>query len=130
MLDLGCGSGVLAIAAARLQATPVLAIDVDPAAIEATERNATRNGLADAITIASTPLAHVNGCFDVVVANLLAPTILELRDALAAHTAPNGTLLLSGLLADRWVGTVARMGRWHVDAIAEADGWVALALSR
>ena len=96
VLDVGCGSGVLSVAAARLGARSVTAIDIDPAAIEATRANARRNDVADRITVTDTPLEDVPGRFDLVVANVLASTLVELAEPLAAHVADGGRLVVSG----------------------------------
>lgn len=130
VLDVGCGSGVLSVAAARLGARQVTAIDVDPAAIEATTTNARRNGVADSVAVSDMPLADVPGRFDLVLANMLASTIVELADSLTAHVAPGGRLVLSGLLAEQWVATVFHLDRWYVEAVTSEDGWVAVRLSR
>jgi ribosomal protein L11 methyltransferase len=104
LLDVGCGSGVLAVTAAMLGAAPVVAIDVDEAAVEVTRENAVRNGVDGVVTASTTPLSDVAGTFDVVVANVGAPVIDELEHELDDHVAPGGTLLLGGLLDDsgRW----------------------------
>ena len=73
MLDVGCGSGVLSVVAARLGAPYVEAIDISPAAVEATAANAERNGVAGAISVSSRPLAGDRRAVRLVLANLLAP---------------------------------------------------------
>ena len=84
VLDVGCGSGVLSIVAARLGAPYVEAIDISPAAIDATSANADRNGVAGAVTVSDRPLAPVDDQFDLVLANLLAPVVVDL----ASRSAP------------------------------------------
>lgn len=137
VLDVGCGSGVLAVGAALLGASAV-GIDIDPGAGPATLANAELNGVADRVTFDPRPLAdlaaHVRRgrCgegFEVVVANLLAPVITELADDLFEVTAPNGFLVLSGLLADRWRATVDALptGRRVIHVDRESD-WVAVTL--
>ena len=103
VLDVGCGSGVLAVAAAKLGALQAVALDVDPAALEATRENAERNGVTEQIRVFEEPVSAVgrlSADFSVVVANIISGTLLELRDDLLAATRPGGTLLLSGLLTD------------------------------
>src|SRR5437762_1884353 len=99
VLDVGTGSGILAVAAARLGAGRVTAIDIDPASPSVTLANAAVNGVADRIQASTTPLEALpaDERFDVVVANLSAATIAELAPALIARTAAGGILLLSGL---------------------------------
>ena len=130
VLDVGCGSGVLAIAAAELGGSPIVAVDVDPAAQAATVANVVANGLAGRVSVSLDPLSSVVGVFDVVLANLLAPTIEALATELAERTAPDGVLVLSGLLADRWDASVARFPGWSVSSLATEDGWAAVTLAR
>ena len=98
VLDVGCGSGVVAIGAATLGASPVVAIDVDEEALAVTRANASRNQVEHAVTVADTPVGAVDGSFDIVLANIGLVTITELAPAIAAR-AP--IVVLSGLLADR-----------------------------
>lgn len=131
VLDVGCGSGVLAIAAARLGAASVTAIDIDPDAPGVTEANAARNGVADVVQASSTPLAVVagdRGRFDVIAANLLAPVVADLATHLVAALAPAGTLVVSGLLADRWEASAATLAPLVADRTTTADGWAAVTL--
>jgi ribosomal protein L11 methyltransferase len=96
VLDVGTGSGLLAIAAARLGAGRVAANDVDPVALRVAAENAALNGVA--LELTGAPAAAIPGAFDVVVANILANTLVELAPALAARLAPGGVLLLAGIL--------------------------------
>lgn len=128
VLDVGTGSGVLAVAAARLGAATVVATDIDPAAVAATIVNAARNGVADRIDVSARPLAAVPGAFDVVVANIGASVLRELAGDLAAHVRPGGHLVLCGLLEEQADGVLERLrGFAELDRPAE-DGWVALVL--
>jgi ribosomal protein L11 methyltransferase len=97
MLDFGSGSGILAIGAARLGAM-VEAIEIDEEAILHAEENARFNSVADQIRCSRT-LESVRGPFDVVVANILRPVLMEYSGELAGRLAPGGTLILSGLVA-------------------------------
>jgi len=99
LLDVGTGSGLLAIAAARLGAAEVVGTDSDPVALEVARENAERNGVALRLHLAPAPAVALGGPFDLVVANILANTLTELAPELAAQVAPGGRLLLSGLLA-------------------------------
>lgn len=96
VLDVGTGSGILAIAARKLGARTVVANDDDPRAVAIARENAARN--AAEIEIVADPLARVAGTFDVVVANILANTLVELAPGIAARLAPGGVALLSGIL--------------------------------
>lgn len=97
VLDVGTGSGLLAIAARKLGARRVVATENDPTALRVAEENAQRNGVAIELRLA--PPSAVTGTFPVVVANILANTLVELAPQIAARLAPGGTLLLSGILA-------------------------------
>ena len=98
VLDFGCGSGILSIAALRLGAAHAIAVDHDPQALEATRANALRNGVLERLETASGGLpAELR--VDLVLANILAGTLIELEPVLARHLVPGGHLLLSGILA-------------------------------
>jgi ribosomal protein L11 methyltransferase len=97
VLDVGTGSGLLAIAAAKLGAGRVAGNDNDPVAVAVARENAARNGAA--VELTTDPVPALRGPFDVVVANILANTLVELAPQLAAQLAPGGVVLLSGILA-------------------------------
>ncbi len=100
-LDVGCGSGLLAIAAARLGFAPVVAMDHDPAAAAIAAENAWKNNVADRVRLAVADLADWPLCrsFEVVAANLLADTLIAYADTLAAAAgAPRNRLIVSGIL--------------------------------
>ncbi len=102
ILDVGTGSGILALAAARLGAASVLAVETDPVAVEAASADITRNYLSQVITVrqGSVPLAEAV-LFDIVVANIIARVVAELAAPLAAHVRPGGILIASGIIAER-----------------------------
>jgi ribosomal protein L11 methyltransferase len=132
-LDVGCGSGILAIAAAALGVLRVDAIDLDPDAVAATEDNARRNAVADRVRAS---VAGVEGwassAAPLVLANLLAAAHVALAPTLAALLAPGGSLIAGGLLAHEVpavVGAFVAEGCWLVE-LAEDDGWAALLLRR
>ncbi len=97
LLDYGCGSGILCIAALKLGADRAPAVDIDPQALMATADNAARNGVADRLRTAATTVAPPPS--DCVVANILAGTLVDLAPLLAAACRRGGTLLLSGILS-------------------------------
>jgi ribosomal protein L11 methyltransferase len=99
VLDVGTGSGLLAIAAKRLGAGRVVASDVDPEALRVARENAESNGVALEVTGAD--VHQIEGPFDLVVANILANTLVELAASLTAQVAPGGRLLLSGILGSQ-----------------------------
>jgi len=130
VLDVGCGSGVLAVTACRLGATSALAIDTDPAALTATCENARANGVADVVTAEPTPLSDIDRTFDLVVANIGAQVLRDLATELAGCVRPGGWIVLSGLLAHQADEVVAAFPLFReVERGAEA-GWVAPVLRR
>lgn len=129
VLDLGCGTGLLAIAARRRGAALVVATDNDPEAALSTRAHARRNGAELRVLVADGLAALPGARFDLVLANLMAPLLLRLRDDLAALLAPGGALVLSGLL----LADVAEVSSAYsrVGAVApSSDGdWAALLVS-
>lgn len=135
MLDVGCGSGALSIAAARLGAGHVVACDIDPAAVAATSENAGRNGVGARVETrlvagdADDPLAPIGGAFDVVVANIGAASLVALAPHLLARLGPDGVLVLSGLLDPPPASVAAAFAPLRVVDDVRLDGWTALTLS-
>jgi len=103
VLDVGSGSGVLALAALRLGAGSADCLDTDPVAVEATLANAAANGLGDRLTarVRSLPAQPEAAPYPLVLANLVAGALVELAEPLAAHTAPDGQLVASGIIEPR-----------------------------
>ena len=101
VLDVGTGSGILAIAAAAYGAEQILACDIDPEACAIAFENAALNQLDDQISFSIAPLEELEGEFDLVLANILAEENIRLADALVAHLAPGGRLVLSGILIEK-----------------------------
>jgi len=98
MLDYGCGSGILAIAALKLGCASATAMDIDPQAISATRSNSVRNGVHRQLAVAGSD-QELFGRFDIVVANILAGPIIELAESIADHVRRGGVLALSGILS-------------------------------
>lgn len=125
LLDYGCGSGILAIAAARLGAGQVAGVDIDPQAVEAARANAERNGVSARFADSADALA---GEYDVVVANILSNPLRVLAPAICAHVRPGGRLALSGILAEQAEEIIGVYAPWVPLAVADTrDGWVCLA---
>lgn len=101
VLDYGCGSGILAIAAVKLGATHALAVDIDPQAVAITRENAARNGVSDRLTAGAPESLPPGACADIVIANILARPLVELAPALKARVKPDGRLALSGMLEEQ-----------------------------
>lgn len=131
LVDYGCGSGILAVAALKLGARLALGIDNDPQALRASRDNASRNGLPDTALPLALPGDNIErdytGRADIVVANILAGPLVALSDKLLDFLAPGGTLLLSGLLATQADGLCEHYAdRIALDVVRERDGWVCL----
>ncbi len=129
VLDVGCGSGVLAVGACVLGASEATAIDISPAAVPTTEANATANGVADRVHASTTPLALVDGPYDIVVANILAPVLIELADDLRRVVASSGVLIVSGLLVDQHLHVEEALRPLRRTNRTTLDGWAALTLT-
>jgi len=132
VLDVGCGSGILAIAAVRLGAASALGVDTDPIAIEATGANARRNRLGRRVRAREGSLPSGAPAFDVVLANLIAGVLVPLAGALRDELRPSGTLLASGIFVDREAevrSAFESAGLRVGERSAEGD-WVALEARR
>lgn len=128
-LDLGCGSGVLAIAARRLGFSPVLAVDTDPAAVAAARANAARNAVEVGVRRLDLRSQRVPGA-GTVAANLLAPLLEQWAATLARAPRPPGRIIAGGLLegeADSIAGAFAARGLREIRRLGR-DGWAALLL--
>lgn len=134
-LDLGCGSAVLAIAAAKALATPVLATDIDPVAVAVARANAALNGVAPLVRpLVADALSHpafaARGPFDLVLANILAAPLEAMATPLARHLAPGGIAILSGLLISqaRSVAARYRAAGLHIQGRIYKNEWATLTL--
>jgi ribosomal protein L11 methyltransferase len=100
-LDVGTGSGILAIAAAKFGAERVVALDIDPKAIAVAEENLELNHVRDIVSASTTPLREITGFFAVIAANILAEDLVRMGKDLVARLRKGGILVLSGILTDR-----------------------------
>jgi ribosomal protein L11 methyltransferase len=136
-LDLGTGSGVLAIAVRKLKNIPVLATDIDPIATRVAAENVRTNGIANGIVTKTAPGFHSTafseyGPFDLIIANILARPLIRMAPKLTDNLAAGGTVILSGILASqRWKVLSAYNGQKlrHVRTIWR-NGWVTIHLDR
>ena len=131
VVDYGCGSGILAVAALKLGAARVLAVDNDPQALAASQDNAARNGIVATRLPVALPEQVERQAWaqqaEVVVANILAGPLLELSDTLLHFLRPGGTLLLSGLLQSQAAALCTHYAdRLPLQVVSELDGWVCL----
>jgi ribosomal protein L11 methyltransferase len=130
VLDVGSGSGILALAALRLGAKRAVCYDTDPLAVEATLANAEANGLADRVTaqLGSLPATPPADPYRLVLANLVAAVLIDSADRLAAHAAPGGRLLASGIIntrADEVLAALADAGFVAEQRLDDGE-WVSL----
>lgn len=130
ILDYGCGSGILAIGAALLGASQVWAVDIDPQALTATDRNAALNGVSarlEAMHPDSLPMVTA----DAVVANILAGPLQRLEARLAEYTKPHGQIVLSGIL-ERQASAVIDSYQMHFNLVSTkiSEGWARIELQR
>jgi ribosomal protein L11 methyltransferase len=137
VFDLGCGTGVLAIAAARACGVKVLATDIDPEAVRVTKLNAAGNGLRPRVKALTAAGLHHHAIrerapYDLIFANILARPLVSLAQGLSRLLMPGGTVILSGLTRDqlRWV-SAAYIARGLVPThVVKIENWVALAMQR
>lgn len=128
VLDVGTGSGVLAVASVLLGASSAHGTDINPASLDIVALNAGMNAVAEQVTVTMDPLHAIDAPYDVVVANILAPTLIDLADDLVRLT--GRTLVISGLLADRYQHVVDALTPLRVQRVIEVDGWVAIELTQ
>lgn len=135
VLDVGTGSGILAIAAIKLGADRADAVDVEPVAVRATEENATRNGVSERIQVREGsvgPAEPFQGDYDVVLANIIARILIELADGLQAATKPGGHLILAGIIESREAEVLAAFTSRGFRLVTRRsyEDWVSLVLQR
>jgi len=137
LLDVGTGSGILAIAGARLGASHVMALDTDPLAVRVARENVALNQVGSIVQVqedtlpgtrSGTRQTHLSQGWDLVVSNILAETIVELSPALAANLTGQGALIASGIIADRVEAVIDALGQVGLSLTERRDAaeWVAL----
>ena len=125
ILDYGCGSGILAIAAAKLGAKEVLGVDIDLQAVSAAKSNAELNNVSARFEDST---REIKGQFDIVVANILSNPLKALAPAICAHVRPGGRLALSGILTEQSDDLIEAYSPYVALSVADSrDGWVCLA---
>jgi len=128
VLDYGCGSGILGIAASKLGAGEVTCVDIDPLAIEAARYNSSRNGV---VLEARDAQSELPAAVDITIANILANPLRMLAPLLSAQTRAGGAIVLSGILEQQAEGVIEAYAPWVALEVAEHDGgWVLLAGKR
>ena len=127
VLDYGCGSGILALAALRLGAAHAVAVDIDPQAIQATQTNAEQNDLGASIRVGTPDLLIDTAPFDWVLANILADPLCELAPRMAELTRPGGRIVLAGLLERHTERVSEAYARdFSMATAAMREGWILL----
>ena len=127
VLDYGCGSGILAIGAAKFGATDIDAVDIDPAAVESTAQNAEAN----AVTLRAGLPDKAQGAYQTVLANILATPLRVLAPLLCAHVAPGGSLVLAGILERQRDELQEAYAPWLQLEVADTeDGWILMTARR
>lgn len=132
VLDLGCGSGILSIAALKLGAREALAIDNDPLATQATEENCARNGVTGCRVLLQDSLDGVEAGWDLIVANISLPIVIATAPHAAELLRPGGLLLCSGFYAQRQdeLATALRAAGLTVESLHERELWGCMAARR
>lgn len=131
VLDFGCGSGVLAIAALALGARNAVAVDRDDQALQATQANASRNACGDRLGVLTASDLPVNAQYDVLVANILSGTLIDVAPTLSKITAPGANVILSGILDHQSEEIRLAYANWiELSVKNEQDGWILLAGAR
>jgi ribosomal protein L11 methyltransferase len=127
VLDYGCGSGILAIAAALHGALALDAVDIDAAAVASTAANARQNG----VSLNAAPPEAASGTYALVLANILATPLKLLAPLLCAHVAPGGALVLAGILDRQAAELQAAYAPWMTLQVSDAeDGWILMTATR
>lgn len=130
VLDVGTGSGILGIACLLLGADAVVAVDVDPLAVDAARENAERNAVAARLSASTTPVGEVQGQYPLVLANIEARVLVPQAREIAARVAPTGLLLLSGLLHEHGDATRAAYPEFRELSRPALGEWCALVLEK
>jgi ribosomal protein L11 methyltransferase len=128
VLDVGCGSGVLSIAALRLGGASAVAIDIDEDAVVVARRNAELNGVASHIQVTARPLSDIGGVYDIVLANIETRVLIHMPDELQGRIAPGGILVLSGILRGERDELLAAYAPMRLEECFEEGEWCACLL--
>jgi ribosomal protein L11 methyltransferase len=128
VLDVGCGSGVLSIAALLLGATTAVAVDIDEDAVVVARRNAELNGVAPGLEASTCDVGDIDGLYDVVLANIETRVLVHMPEQLRARVAPGGLLVLSGILRVELDEVLAAYGAMQLDQCLEEGEWCACLL--
>ncbi len=131
--DVGAGSGILAIGAAKMGVRGIVANDVDPDAVRAAVENARLNRVPDAISFfVGGPEALADGLFDLILVNILSSIILEILPSVLSHLAPNGRVIFSGVLGEEKTAFLDRLEQFHlkIEKTKEQGEWLGIVAAR
>ncbi len=130
LIDVGCGSGVLGIGALRMGASRAIGMDINPSCVPVSQENARLNQVSDRWSVTTEPVAVIGFPANIVVANILAPALIELSDELKRLTRPDGVLIISGVLAEHYEHVAKALKPLHEFDRIEHGGWAAVAFRR
>ena len=131
VLDLGTGSGILAIVAAKLGAENIDAIDIDTNAIKVASENAVKNDVADKLNLFVAELPKLEKRYDLIIANLVATLIIDLAEEFAKHLKPTSKIILSGIVEEKAADVMEKFSNSSFELVEKVnkDTWVTLVYS-
>jgi ribosomal protein L11 methyltransferase len=130
LIDVGCGSGVLGIGALRMGASRAIGMDINPSCVPVSQENARINQVSDRWSVTTEPVAVIGFPANIVVANILAPALIELSGELKRLTRLDGVLIISGVLAEHYEHVAKALEPLHEFDRIEHGGWAAVAFRR
>jgi ribosomal protein L11 methyltransferase len=130
LIDVGCGSGVLGIGALRMGASQAIGMDINPSCVPVSQENARLNQVSDRWSVSTEPVAVIGFPANIVVANILAPALIELSGELKRLTRPDGVLIISGVLAEHYEHVAKALEPLHEFDRIEHGGWAAVAFRK
>ena len=130
LIDVGCGSGVLGIGALRMGASRAIGMDINPSCVPVSQENARLNQVSDRWSVTTEPVVVIGFPANIVVANILAPALIELSGELKRLTRPDGVLIISGVLAEHYEHVAKALEPLHEFDRIEHGGWVAVAFRK
>ena len=130
LIDVGCGSGVLGIGALRMGASRAIGMDINPSCVPVSQENARLNQVSDRWSVTTEPVAVIGFPANIVVANILAPALIELSDELKRLIRPEGVLIISGVLAEHYEHVAKALEPLHEFDRIEHGGWAAVAFRK
>ena len=130
LIDVGCGSGVLGIGALRMGASRAIGMDINPSCVPVSQENARLNQVSDRWSVTTEPVVVIGFPANIVVANILAPALIELSDELKRLTRPDGVLIISGVLAEHYEHVAKALDPLHEFDRIENGGWATVAFRK